>query len=561
MRFETMSEATSAAGPRSEYPRPSLRRPYWLNLNGEWEFGAGQTPRFDRRIVVPFCPESELSGIAERPGDVVWYRRRFDAPDAECLQLHFGAVDYRATVWVNDVEVARHEGGHTPFSADITSASRLHDNVVVVRADDPLSDRTIPRGKQYWEETSEGIFYTATTGIWQTVWIEPLPARRIRRLRITPHLEAAAVDFELDADGNVELVATLDNDVVGWWSGPAGRGRMRFDRVVAWHPDSPKLYDLEARLLDQDGNVTDRVHSYFGLRTVETRDGHFWLNGEPYVQRLVLDQGYFPGGLMTAASDDVLRRDIELARALGFNGARKHQKVEDPRWLYWADRLGFLVWSEMPGFHEHSAEAERRLAAEWQDVVMRDRDHPSVVAWVVANESFGLDHVAPSVRSNLLVRLYALTHDLDGSRPVVSNDGWEHALSDLCTIHDYGPPSDLARRYRTVETTLEQPADGHPVYGPGHSYRGEPLLVTEFGGLRVAGSGGWGWLEVKDQQEFLEVYRRLIDALMDSGPIQGFCYTQLTDVEQEQNGLLTFDRVPKVDPDLIRPITQTPKRP
>lgn len=555
-----MPEAVSAAGPRSEYPRPMLRRPDWLNLNGEWEFGAGETPSFDRRIVVPFCPESELSGISERPGDVVWYRRGFDAPEAECLQLHFGAVDYRATVWVNNVEVARHDGGHTPFSADITGVSRAHDNVVVVRADDPLSDRTIPRGKQYWKEIPEGIFYTATTGIWQTVWIEPLPARHIRRLRVTPDLEAAAVDFELDGEGKVELVATLDHDVVGWWSGPAGRGRMGLDSVVPWHPDSPRLYDLEARLLDHEGNVTDRVSSYFGLRTIETRDGRFWLNGEPYVQRLALDQGYFPGGLMTASSDDVLRRDIELARALGFNGARKHQKVEDPRWLYWADKLGFLVWSEMPGFHEHSAEAERRLATEWHDVVMRDRDHPSVVAWVVANESFGLDQVAPSVRSSFLVHLYKLTNSLDGSRPVVSNDGWEHALSDLCTIHDYGPPADLAQRYRTIEKTLEQRTDGHPPYDPGYSYRGEPLMVTEFGGLRMAGSGGWGWLEVENDQEFLEVYRRLIGGLMDAGPIQGFCYTQLTDVEQEQNGLLTFDRVPKVDPELIRPITQTPKR-
>jgi beta-galactosidase/beta-glucuronidase len=545
--------------PRPEYPRPTLRRPEWLNLNGDWEFGAGETRAFDRRIVVPFCAESELSGIGERPGDVVWYRRRFDAPEADCLRLHFGAVDYRATVWVNDVEVARHEGGHTPFSADITNVSRARDNVVVVRAEDPVSDKTIPRGKQYWKPEPKSIFYTPTTGIWQSVWIEPLPARHIDRLRITPNLSATAVDFEIGGDGQVELVAHLDHEVVGRWSGPAGSGRMQLERVVPWHPDSPRLYDLEARLFDVHGNLTDHVESYFGLRTIETRNGRFWLNGEPYIQRLVLDQGYFPGGLLTAATDDALRRDIELARALGFNGARKHQKTEDPRWLYWADRLGFLVWSEMPSFHEHSPEAERRLEAEWADVVKRDRDHPSVVAWVPANESFGLGHVDPSVRSDFLVRLYKLTHDLDGTRPVVSNDGWEHALTDICTIHDYSPPAALAQRYRD-DSAWEQLAHGHPVYSPGYGYRGEPVMVTEFGGLRKAESGGWGWLEVADDQEFLQAYGGLIDGLMDAGPVQGFCYTQLTDVQQEQNGLLTFDRVPKLDPDLIRPITQTPKR-
>lgn len=335
---------------------------------------------------------------------------------------------------------------------------------------------------------------------------------------------------------------------------------MQLDHVEPWHPDSPRLYDLEVRLSDRDGKVVDRIESYFGLRTIETRDGRFWLNGEPYIQRLVLDQGYFPGGLLTAPTDDALRKDIELAQAFGFNGARKHQKTEDPRWLYWADRSGFLAWSEMPSFHEHSEDAERRLSAEWTEVVLRDRDHPSVVAWVVANESFGLDHIDPEVRSRFLERLYRLTRELDHTRPVVSNDGWEHALSDLCTVHDYEPPSVFAQRYRGLDSALEVGANGHSAFDRGYSYRGQPFLVTEFGGIRIAGPGGSGWLEVKDQDEFLNVYRGLIDGLMDRGPVQGFCYTQLTDVEQEQNGLVTFDRVPKVDPGLVRPVTQTPKR-
>lgn len=546
--------------PRPEYPRPSLRRPSWVNLNGDWEFGAGETPRFDRWIVVPFCPESGLSGIGGHAGDVVWYRRQFEAPDAESLLLHFGAVDYAATVWVNDVEVAFHEGGHSPFSSDITTAVRSGSNELVVRAVDPLSDKTIPRGKQYWTLEPEGIFYTPTTGIWQTVWLEPLAARHIEWLRVIPDLETGTVAFDLHGHGHVEVVARLDGKVVGRWSGPSGRGQLRLDQVVAWHPDSPRLYDCEVSLFDGDGNATDHVSSYFGLRSVKTKDGRVLLNGEPFIERLVLDQGYFPGGLLTAASDDDLRRDIELAKALGFNGARKHQKAEDPRWLYWADRLGFLVWSEMPSFLEHSLEAERRLVAEWTALVQRDRDHPSVVTWVVGNETFGLDRVDASVRAKFLDRLYKLTHELDGTRPVVSNDGWEHSRSDLLTIHDYSPPASVAQRYRNIESALDGTANGRSPYSPGYGYRGEPVMVTEFGGLRPAGSGGWGWLEVKDQDEFLRVYRGLIDGLMEPGPVEGFCYTQLTDVEQEQNGLLTFERVPKVDPDLIRAITQTPKR-
>src|SRR6266516_1375593 len=545
--------------PRPEYPRPTFRRSHWVNLNGEWEFGAGVRPVFDRRIVVPFCPESELSGIGGLPGDVVWYRRRFDVAEAARLALHFGAVDYRATVWVNGVEVARHEGGHTPFSADISEVVRSGDNVVVVRAEDPLADKSTPRGKQFWGEKPEGIFYTPTTGIWQTVWLEPLPSRHLESLRLMPDLEAGAVDLEVAGQGRIAVTVSFEGEVVGTWSGLPGRGRISLEQVSPWRPSWPKLYFVDATLLDQDGKVSDRVGSYFGLRSVECKDGRFWLNGEPFVQRLVLDQGYFPGGLLTAGSAEALRGDIEMAKALGFNGARKHQKVEDPIWLYYADVFGFLVWTEMPSFHEHTAEAERRLAAEWADVLRRDRGHPSVVAWVPANESFGLQHVDAAVRSRFLVRLYELTHELDSTRPVVSNDGWEHALTDLCTLHDYSTPADFARRYRRMETALDGAGSGHAPYDPGYAYRGEPVLITEFGGLQVSGSAGWGYAQVGDAGQLREVYRGLVAGLMEPGPVEGFCYTQLTDVEQEQNGLLTFDREPKVDPTLVAPITRTPK--
>jgi hypothetical protein len=300
--------------------------------------------------------------------------------------------------------------------------------------------------------------------------------------------------------------------------------------------------------------------SYFGLRTVEAREGMFWLNGHPYVQRLILDQGYFPGGLLTAAADEGLRRDIELAKEMGFNGARKHQKVEDPRWLYWADTLGFLVWGEMPNFHEHSAAAESRMASEWTEAVLRDRDHPSIVAWVPLNESFGFAGVEPGAQARFQNRLYRLTHELDGSRLVMSNDGWQHTVSDLCTLHDYAPAAILRRRYSNLASALEAGAREQPPYLPGFDHRGEPVVVSEFGGVSLAGSGGFGYTQAADGEHLLRTYADMVEALMQPGPVVGFCYTQLTDIEREQNGLLTFDRRPKVPPDLVRKITETPKQ-
>jgi beta-galactosidase/beta-glucuronidase len=534
-----------------------------MNLNGMWRF-AFDEPNFDQRIVVPFAYQSELSGIGRSElHDTVWYARRFRAPEGERVLLHFGAVDYRAAVIINDVEVGRHEGGHTPFSIDITSALHPGDNELVVRADDPATDRTIPRGKQFWGERPEGIFYTATTGIWQTVWLEPMPERRITSVRLWPRLNEGVLEFEVAVAGPpamVELAVSLRGQPVGRLTGQPGRGRVSLAQVAPWSPATPVLYDVTARLIDDAGRELDRIDSYFGLRTIESRDGHVFLNGAPYIQRLVLDQGYFPGGWYTAASDADLRRDIELAKVFGFNGARKHQKIEDPRWLYWADRLGFLVWEEMPNFHQHSAEAEDRLLTELGAAIERDRDHPCVVAWVPMNESFGFTRpLDQTVLAELLVRLYRRAHELDGTRPVVSNDGWEHAMTDLCTLHDYGSPADLRQRYRTLAAALDRKARPLPPYLNGYRYRGEPVLVTEFGGIALEGSGGWNYGQVANAEALVRTYAELVDGLM-GGPVDGFCYTQLVDIAQERNGLLTFDRRPKVDASRLRPHTLQSKR-
>ena len=598
-----------SAAPRPEYPRPQFRRPDWTNLNGEWAFAfddqdAGlvqgwqlvspqdlrsERSPFDRTITVPFCYQSELSGIGDTSfHDVVWYARTFDAPPdegEERLLLHFGAVDYRAVVWVNGTQVASHEGGHTPFSADVTSAVVRSDNVLVVRAEDPSRDTTIPRGKQYWKERSEGIFYTRTTGIWQTVWLETVGATRVGSLRMTPDVDEGRVDVEVAIEGyepGLSLRFTVSFDgtpvlddharlrapiverslpLLARGLAPETQHVGEWPRAALWSPEHPDLYELRLELLGPDGGVLDAVDSYFGMRKIEARDGRVFLNNRPYYQRLVLDQGYFPGGLLTAPTDEDLKRDIQLAKDLGFNGARKHQKVEDPRWLYWADTLGFLVWGEMANAYSYSPDYVRRITGEWQEAVRRDHNHPCIVAWVPMNESWGVSELAadPAQVEHLLA-LYHLTKSLDRSRLVVSNDGWEHATTDLCTIHDYGDPDGLARRYATRESSVSAQPSNKPIYAPGHAHGGEPILVSEFGGIAFSGeAGGWGYSTVADAEEFLTRYGATITALLQSEPVQGFCYTQLTDVEQEVNGLLTFDRKPKADVERLREITSSEK--
>jgi beta-galactosidase/beta-glucuronidase len=594
--------------PRPEYPRPQLRREDWTNLNGTWSFvfddaneglaksWQGATPEdlrsgnspFERQIVVPFCYQSRLSGIGETDfHDVVWYARTFEYEpvDDERLLLHFGAVDYRATIWVNGVQVVTHEGGHTPFSADVTDALTGGENVLVARAEDPSRDVTIPRGKQYWKEESEGIFYTRTTGIWQTVWLEAVNRRRIDNLRMTPDVDASSVEVEISVIGiesGMSLRATVElggeqvlEDTISVRSSLVERSLPLLSRGEApdtphlvdwagpalWSPEHPNLYDLRLELLDPDGEVLDRVESYFGMRKIEVKDGKVLLNDRPLYQRLVLDQGYFAEGILTAPTDEDLRRDIELAKEMGFNGARKHQKVEDPRWLYWADTLGFLVWGEMANAYQYSPDYVRRMTAEWQEAVMRDYNHPCIIAWVPMNESWGVPNLASDhSQTEHLLALYHLTRSLDPTRPVVSNDGWEHAITNLCTIHDYRDAEALARSYATPESAAAAEPANRPVYVPGYTYRGEPILITEFGGIAFSGEEeGWGYSTVSDAEEFLERYELLIDALLRSEPVQGFCYTQLTDVEQEINGLLTYDRRPKADLTRIREITARPK--
>ncbi|MBV9282643.1 MAG: glycoside hydrolase family 2 [Chloroflexi bacterium] len=589
--------------PRPEYPRPQFRRRRWVNLNGEWAFAfddhdvglsrgwqrtsarrllSGRHP-FGRRITVPFCHQAPLSGVDDlSPHDVVWYARCFDTPAmdpaVERLLLHFGAVDYRATVWVNGAQVAQHEGGHTPFCADVTHALRARENILIVRAEDPWSDATIPRGKQASSERPAHIFYTRTTGIWQTVWLEPVGRRRIDSLRVTPDVEGGVAEVEVVVEGfdqDLALILVVEQHgerILQQRVSPRSRcGAWRLSLTdddggpppALWSPEHPNLYALHLELLDASGCILDAVDSYFGLRTIETRQGCVYLNGSPLYQRLVLDQGYYPSGLLTAPADDELRRDIELAKAMGFNGARKHQKVEDPRWLYWADRLGFLVWGEMANAYEYSLDYVQRITAEWQAVIRRDYNHPCIVVWVPINESSGGRRaIGDPLEVEHLLTMYHLTRSLDPTRLVVSNDGWEIVKSDLCTIHDYSPPDILAKRFRNLASSVTSDPEARDTHYPGFAYHGEPIIVSEFGGLTLETDGrrGWGYATVSDSGEFLTAYQALVEGLMESPVVQGFCYTQLTDVEQEVTGLLTEDRQPKADLARIRMITEQATR-
>ena len=557
--------------PRPEYPRPQFVREAWLNLNGPWDFSFDE-PGFDRTITVPFAYQAALSGIGmDERHDRVWYRRAFALPEdwaGKRVLLHFGAVDYTCKVWVNGALAGGHTGGHAGFSLDVTEALRPGENVLTVLAEDDHADREMPRGKQYWGEKPRSIFYTPTSGIWQTVWLEPVSEDRLLSVRVTPDLAGRQVffDYELSRPGLVLTAAAAcpDGETVSVRSDGEARGRLvlsldgegldggAFADQYAWSPEHPVLFQTvyEVRA---EAEVTDRVSGYFGLRSIAVADGKILLNGRPYYQKLLLDQGYWPDGLLTAPTD------IEACKAMGFNGVRKHQKVEDPRFLYHADRLGLLVWGEMANAYVFSGRYVRRFTAEWIEVLERDYNHPCIVAWTPLNESWGFNEISSDPRQlHHCKALVELTKSLDATRLVMSNDGWEQTIPDVLGIHDYEAKADVLRqRYASLESILAfRPAD-RAVFAPGCRYAGQPVMVTECGGISFRSQGGaWGYTDTKTPEEFLETYRQVVASLLSSELVQGFCYTQLTDVQQEQNGLLTFDRRPKFDFAAIREINE-----
>ncbi|MPZ62431.1 MAG: glycoside hydrolase family 2 [Propionibacteriales bacterium] len=589
----------------SQHPRPQLVREEWTDLGGPWGFAyddddAGITAGwqnsaepFGQTITVPYPPESKLSGIHD-PGyhPVVWYRREIATPElsgGDRLLLHFGAVDYAARVWFDGTPVGEHEGGHTPFSCDVTDAVSLAGggrSVVVVRAEDRPTDVTQPRGKQDWEPEPHGIFYHRTTGIWQPVWLERVPAVHIAEVQWTPDVPGARARLEIGLNVppptplTLRVRLRLDDDVLAEQTvrvtdrrsvtdvGVPGLRRPKSRGRMMWSPASPSLVDADLELRDETG-VVDRVGSYLGFRTVGIGDGRFLLNGLPFYVRGVLEQGYWPESHLAAPDADALRREVELIRKLGFNTVRIHQKVEDPRFLYWCDRLGLMVWGEMANAFEFGTSAVERLTREWLDVLRRDRSHPCIVTWVPMNESWGIhDVVTDPAQRSYPTALYHLTKSIDPTRPVISNDGWEHTESDIWSVHDYAPRGAILReRYGDADQVRHmlragRPARNRVLLGDPED-RGQAVMLTEFGGVRFTESGqeqGWGHSAVNTAEDFDRRLEELFDAVLDSPELAGFCYTQLTDTEQERNGLLTESREPKLPMDRIRKLVRKPAR-
>ncbi|CAN5564032.1 glycoside hydrolase family 2 TIM barrel-domain containing protein [soil metagenome] len=581
-------------------PNPQFARPDWIDLTGLWQFGfddadAGVRERwFERpellreRIQIPYPPESRLSGIHDTGYHTrLWYARTFEAPrmrPGDRLRINFGAVDYEATVWIDGSVVGNHSGGHTPFSFDITDALRSRsEHTIVVRVhDDPL-DIEQPRGKQDWQASPHGIWYYRTSGIWQSVWLEVVPQNRINSLRWNFDADTWSIRYEVEL-AHTALEGTLvaidfeqgDHRFPGVRVAVAGRSiagsigllgsrEVMHPEAALWSPERPNLIGAKVTL-SAPGASDDVVHSYLGLRTIATTSNRVLLNGRSRFLRLVLEQGYWPESQLVAPTHEALEREVELILALGFNGARIHQKVEDPRFLYWADRKGLMLWGEMPSPFTYSDLGISRHAREWEEVVMRDRNHPSVIAWVPFHESWGVNEIGYSKpQQRAVAAAYHRTHQLDGTRPVIGNDGWEHVEADIFTIHDYTWDADLVRRrYRSaadVVSTIETFFPGNrSLVTPGFQHENKPVIVSEYGGVSFAPAEGeewYGYGKVRTTAEYVEKYRELTTALTSSDHLSGFCYTQLTDTEQETNGLLDENRVPKAPIEQLREITMS----
>lgn len=580
------------------HPRPQLCRKNWASLNGPWRFCFDGEGRFQRpadvgawplTIQVPFAPETELSGIADRNFHrVCWYEREFDVPELSGgrLLLHFGAVDYHAKVWLNDTYLGAHEGGFTPFSFDITASLKPgQKQKVSIRVEDDPHDLAKPRGKQDWQLEPHSIWYPRTTGIWQTVWIEVVPQVYIDRLRWTPHLERWEIGFEAFVAGSTETPThlrlrlsvgdqVLVNDMYQTILSEVHRrialsdpGIDDFRNELLWSPEKPTLIRAEVELWSDTGCI-DRVESYTALRSVTVQHGDFMLNGRPYYLRLVLDQGYWNESLMTAPHAEAFRQDIELVKAMGFNGVRKHQKIEDPQFLFWADVMGLLVWEEMPSAYRFTHEGVERICKEWIEVIDRDYSHPCIITWVPFNESWGVPDLSEKATHRSCVQaLYHLTKTLDSTRPVVGNDGWESTATDIIGIHDYdNRPDGLLERYGPALSAGDilgrrSPA-GRMLTVEGYAHTNQPLMLTEFGGIAYAPSEqsgaakAWGYGVSNSLRDFQKKYHALITTVYDLKIFRGFCYTQFTDTFQEANGLLYADRTPKLPLEEIAAVTK-----
>lgn len=558
---------------RKEHPKPQFCRDSWQNLNGEWEFqfdhaDSGRergltepTAAFDRVITVPFCPQSKLSGIGETDFmRAVWYRRHFALSEEQAagrVVLHCGAVDYEAHVYVNGQLCGTHRGGYVSFAVDITVAAHVGDNVVTILARDNERDNHIASGKQCGEYKSHSCSYTRTTGIWQTVWLEFTPHTYIDTFVLLPDATAGTLTVQATLVGRADLSleASFEDKPMGEITLKAASDTVTFTLPLAekhlWELGRGGLYDLVFRFGD------DTVKSYCGLRSIEYTDRAFFLNGQSVFQRLVLDQGFYPDGIYTAPDDAALIADIDRSLAMGFNGARLHEKIFEERFLYHCDRKGYLVWGEFPdwGLDRSDRTVLFDTLPEWIEEIQRDRNHPAIVGWCPFNESWDCD--GRQRDASLQDLTYTVTKAIDPTRPCIDVSGNYHSrVTDVYDVHCYDQdPTAFAARYAALPQSVDDTC------GQRQRYDGKkPFFVSEYGGILWNGNeSGWGYGNApKTAEEFLERLRGLTDALLQNPHIFGLCYTQLTDVEQEQNGLYTYDRVPKFPPEQIAEIFSAP---
>ena len=576
--------AAAADLPRPEYPRPQFERSEWINLNGQWsytfDFSRSGMDRelfrsegFDGQITVPFAPQSELSGVGFTDFiPEMWYQRRLEIPadwDGKRILLHFGAVDYIASIYIDGRIAGRHWGGSSSFTIDITrlvSAGKTHN--LVIRVEDDERSGEYAKGKQCGRYASFGCEYTRTTGIWQTVWMEAVHKDGLKDVYVIPDLDQSRFVFRPEyhavQQGQKLRIRILDNGkTVSEKTIPAtaqSQAELTVKKVKTWSPEDPFLYDIEYDVLSAEGKVIDHVKAYAGMRKIQVIGNRLYLNDEPVYLRLVLDQGFYPDGIWTAPTDEALKRDIELSMAAGFNGARLHQKIFEPRFHYWADRLGYLTWGESAswGANINRIGSARNFLTEWEEAVVRDRNHPSIIMWTPFNETWEHPDNREAAREacRFVSDIYDLTKDLD-YRPCHDVSGNYHVKTDIFSVHQYEQdPAKFTAWIAPVDGKVRQ----HDLENREVEYDGQPYLVDEYGGIKwVVGQEfseiSWGYGNApKTIEEVYERMEALTDAILGFDHICGYCYTQLTDVEQEQNGIYNYDRTEKFDMERIRAI-------
>lgn len=577
------------------YPRPQLVRNMWTNLNGAWDFlfddkNAGENqkwyenfPEKKLEIQVPFTYETKLSGIEDQTvHKQVWYHRNIELTAEEItgkkILLHFEGSDFITKLWVNGEYAGSHRGGYARFSFDITSYLQEGENQITVKVEDSLSMEQ-PRGKQRWIKENFGCWYVQTTGIWKTVWMETVPETYLTSLKMTPDMEANSISMEYEVNEDSEDKLKIKTEI--WFEDtlinssvkPVFRGKTS-DEISVYRPDvtpwgvykwsvtEPFLYDVKISVL-KNGETVDEAASYFGMRDIRIEKGNILLNGRPIYQRLILDQGYWEESHLTPPDEEALIDDIDKIFAMGYNGVRKHMKIEDERFLYWCDKKGMLVWSEMAATYEFSDNAVEEFTAEWMEIVRQNYNHPSIITWTPFNESWGVPYIKTDYKQQKFTEaIYYLTKSMDSMRPVIVNDGWEHTISDIITLHDY--EEDGETFFERYDGNLEKMMNSEIYHckdkssmAEGYEYKGQPIIISEFGGIAFSGGreGDWGYGHtVSTEEEFVKRFDKITTAIKKLPYVVGYCYTQVSDVQQEINGLLDKHHKYKLLADTLKEI-------